>query len=108
LEDQHVISVSELNSLFGKRQSVNLIDVREPTEYALCHLDGSVLIPMGELPRRISELDVHAEYVVYCHTGQRSALAVEYLKRRGVVKARSLQGGIDAWAELVDPSMARY
>ena len=108
MEDRDIITVSELKSLFDQRRRVNLIDVREPNEYDLCHLDGSILIPLGELPGRISGLDVNAEYIVYCHTGHRSALAVEYLKRRGVGHVRNLHGGIDAWAELVDPSMPRY
>ena len=90
----------------GRR--VNLIDVREPSEYALCHLDGSNLFPLGDLTSRIAELDVNAEYIVYCHTGRRSLWAVEYLKKRGFKKVRHLQGGIDAWAEKVDSSMARY
>ena len=108
MENRDVITVSELKSLLDKRQPINLIDVREAKEYALCHLDGSVLMPLGELPGRISELDVNSEYIVYCHTGHRSARAVEYLKKCGVAKARNLLGGIDAWAQLSDPSMARY
>jgi len=108
LNDRDVITVSELKSLIDKRQPVNLIDVRELNEYTICHIDGSRLIPLGDLPGRTAELDVNAEYVIYCHTGRRSAWAVQYLKRCGVKNARSLQGGIDAWAEKIDLLMARY
>ena len=90
------------------RRPVNLIDVREPSEYAICHIDGSTRIPLDDLPSRIAELDVNAEYIVYCHTGRRSAWAVEYFKKCGFEKVRNLQGGIDAWAESVNSSMARY
>ena len=110
MNDLDVITVSELKSLIDNRhrQPVNLIDVRERNEYTFCHIDGSKLIPLGDLPGRIGELDANSEYVVYCHTGQRSAWAVEYLKKCGVKKVRHLQGGIDAWADRVDASMARY
>lgn len=108
MNDRHSVSVSELKCLIDNKQSVILIDVRERSEYRFCHIEGSKLIPLNDLPARISELDVNAEYIVYCHTGQRSAWAVEYLMKCGVNKARNLQGGIDAWAERVDLSMARY
>jgi len=108
LNEQDVITVSALKYLMDNRRPVHLIDVREASEYALCHIDGSKLIPLGDLTSRIADLDVNAEYVVYCHTGHRSAWAAEYLKKCGFKKVRNLQGSIDAWAERVDPSMARY
>lgn len=108
MNDRDDITVSELKSLIDSRKPVNLIDVREPHEYTFCHIDGSTLIPLGALPGRIAELDANAEYVVYCHTGQRSLWAVEYLKKRGVTKVKNLKGGINAWAERIDPSMPRY
>ncbi len=108
MSEQGVITVSELKRLINDRQTVNLIDVREPGEYALCHINGSRLIPLGELTRRITELDINAEYVVCCHTGHRSAWAVGYLKKCGFNKVRILQGGVDAWAKSIDSSMTRY
>jgi molybdopterin/thiamine biosynthesis adenylyltransferase/rhodanese-related sulfurtransferase len=85
-----------------------LIDVREPFEYALCRIENSRLIPLGELRRRLDELDRSAETVVYCHTGVRSARAVELLTSEGFHKVRNLKGGIRAWAEEVDQRIPIY
>jgi adenylyltransferase/sulfurtransferase len=85
-----------------------LLDVREPHEYEIAHLADSRLIPLRELPRRLTELDSHADIVVLCHHGMRSLQAVELLRGAGFSRARSLAGGIDAWAEAIDPGMARY
>ena len=90
----------------GKR--IVLLDVREPYEYALCRIKNSKLIPLGELERRVSELDRSAETVVYCHTGARSARAVELLSSKGFRRVRNLKGGIRAWAEEVDPKIPIY
>ena len=75
-----------------------MVDVREPYEYKLCHLEGARLLPLGQLPARTGELDKAAELVVYCHVGIRSTQAVAFLRRAGFSNARNLQGGIDAWA----------
>ena len=85
-----------------------LLDVREPFEWDLVHLDGARLIPLGQLPRRLGELDGHAEIVAYCHHGIRSERAVEILRAAGFSGARHLRGGVDAWAREVDPGMPRY
>lgn len=85
-----------------------LIDVREPHEWDIVHIEGARLIPLNQLPERLSELDGHAEIVTHCHHGARSMKALEILKGAGFGKVRSLAGGIDAWAERVDTGMARY
>ncbi|MDQ3224916.1 MAG: molybdopterin-synthase adenylyltransferase MoeB [Gemmatimonadota bacterium] len=85
-----------------------LIDVREPHEWDIVHIDGARLIPLSQLPERLSELDGHAEIVTHCHHGARSMKALEILKGAGFGKVRSLAGGIDAWAERVDRGLARY
>jgi sulfur-carrier protein adenylyltransferase/sulfurtransferase len=90
----------------GKR--LLLVDVREPFEWGICHIPGSILMPLGEVPRRCAELDPEAAVVTVCHTGVRSLDAARFLRSRGVPHARSLRGGVAAWAEQVDPSMARY
>jgi adenylyltransferase/sulfurtransferase len=90
----------------GKK--VILVDVREPYEYELCHLEGARLLPLGQLPARLDELDKGEEIVVYCHVGVRSTQAVSFLRRAGFSKVRNLQGGIDAWASEVDRQMPRY
>jgi adenylyltransferase/sulfurtransferase len=84
-----------------------LLDVREPMEYRLNRLPGAVLVPLGDLPDRVSSLDHAKDYVVYCHQGIRSVRAVEFLRSAGL-HARSLKGGINAWIDQVDPSMLRY
>jgi adenylyltransferase/sulfurtransferase len=101
------ISPEELKSRLDAGEKVFLLDVREPGEHAICNL-GGVLIPRGELPNRLGELDPAAEIVVYCKTGNRSAQAVDFLRQCGFGKLRNLAGGIDAWAERIDPSMPRY
>lgn len=85
-----------------------LLDVREPNEYAICHIDNSVHIPMGEITRRIDELDESREIVVLCHHGMRSMQVAMYLVDNGFTRVGNLEGGIDAWATAIDASMARY
>lgn len=85
-----------------------LLDVREPAEYAICHIDNSVHIPMGEITRRIDELDESREVVVMCHHGMRSMQVAMYLASKGFTRVANLEGGIDAWAVKIDTSMARY
>ena len=96
--------IEEMRS--GKQ--VLLLDVREPHEYDLVHIEGSRLIPLGELPKRVNELDSADEVVVYCHTGGRSASATSFLRSLGYKKVRNLEGGIDAWSLEVDTSLPRY
>ena len=85
-----------------------LIDVREPLEWEICHIDGATLISLGQLPGRLNELDGHREIVTYCHTGVRSMQALEILRAAGFSRVRSLAGGIDAWSTDVDPLVPRY
>jgi len=103
------ISAEELHrELHTKGQNLVLVDVREPHEWEIAHIEGATLIPLSQLPERLSELDGHAEIVTQCHHGARSMKALEILKGAGFGKVRSLAGGIDAWAERVEPGMARY
>ena len=85
-----------------------LLDVREPSEYAICHIDDSVHIPMGEITRRLDELDESHEIVVLCHHGMRSMQVAMYLASNGFARIGNLEGGIDAWATAIDASMPRY
>jgi len=84
-----------------------VVDVREPWEWQIAHIEGSRLIPLGELAARLRELDPRAEIVTVCHKGSRSLMAQQLLQGAGF-HARSLAGGIDAWAQEVEPDMARY
>ncbi len=103
------ITADELRlEMSEKAGDLVLIDVREPHEWDIVHIEGARLIPLNQLPERLAELDGHAEIVTHCHHGARSMKALEILKGAGFGKVRSLAGGIDAWAERVDPGLARY
>lgn len=85
-----------------------LLDVREIQEFAYCHIEGSLHIPMNDIPARIGELDPEREIVCICHHGMRSASVAGYLIRQNFRNVLNLSGGIDAWAVRVDPEMPRY
>jgi len=85
-----------------------LLDVREPWEFQTCHLEGSLLIPMGRIPAGRDELDPDRETVVICHHGIRSRQIAYYLERAGFTNVVNLTGGLDAWARDVDPEMPVY
>jgi len=102
------ITAQDLKTEWDRSANLLVIDVREPHEYEIAHIDGAVLIPLSELPTRLGELDGHREIVTHCHHGARSLKALEILKAAGFSKVRSLRGGIDAWAVNVDPSLPRY
>ena len=102
------VSPVELKKRIETGESIVLLDVREPFEYAFCRIENSKLIPLGELGRRAGELDRSDDIVVYCHTGVRSARAVELLSSEGFRKVRNLKGGIRAWAQEVDPKVPIY
>ena len=104
-------SPADLSGRLRSGKPVLLLDVREPWEREVGFIAGDVPVPLGDLPRRVRELEVPegAEVVVYCHLGVRSWMAAEYLEQaRGWKDVGSLAGGIDAWSVLVDPSVARY
>ena len=91
-----------------ERGAVTLVDVREPQEYEIAHIEGARLIPLGHLPERLAELDSSEEIVLHCHTGERSRRALEFLRQSGFRKLKNLRGGIDAWSREVDPEVPRY
>lgn len=108
LGKENEITVAELKHALEGGDNVNLIDVREPNEYEICHIEGSKLIPVSEIPNRVNEFSLTDEYVFHCHTGVRSAWAVSFLRQLGFKRVKNLKGGIDAWAEQIAPSMPRY
>jgi adenylyltransferase/sulfurtransferase len=101
------ITVEELKSHLDRGEDLFILDVRQPHEYEINNLNG-VLIPLDQLPSRVSELDSSRDIVVHCKMGARSARAVDFLRQAGFRKIRNLVGGIDAWAERIDPTMSRY
>ena len=102
------ISPADTTELIRKNEA-RLIDVREPWEFQAAHIEGSVLMPMGDVPARAhQELDPDERLVVLCHHGQRSLNVTVWLRNQGFEQVQSLRGGIDAWAAEVDPSVPRY
>ena len=102
------MTVLELKSRIDSGDPPVIIDVREPREFQICRIPGSVLIPLAELPARITELDPQKEIVLHCRSGVRSAQASAFLKHRGFTRARNLKGGVLAWIYQVDPSQPKY
>jgi len=102
------ISVEALKEKIDRGQPVVLVDVREPMEWEIAHLDRAVLIPVAQVPGRVNELSTADEIVVYCKTGVRSGRITNFLRDLGFRKVKNLVGGIDEWAEKVEPEMPRY
>ncbi len=101
------ITPVELKQRLDRKEEVFILDVREPHEYQICHINGR-LIPLGELPARVHELNSADEIVVHCRSGVRSAKAVDFLRQAGFRKVKNLKGGILAWSDQVDPSVPKY
>jgi len=102
------ISVRDYQALRARGDDHVLVDVREPHEHRIAHLEDAVLIPLRTVPQHVQELDRERLIVLYCHHGPRSRAALEYLKTQGFTRLRNLQGGIDAWSREVDPTVPRY
>ncbi|HTT68854.1 MAG TPA: molybdopterin-synthase adenylyltransferase MoeB [Gemmatimonadales bacterium] len=107
-DDGLEVSARALKAELDAGRPVVLLDVREPFEWEICRIPGSVLMPLREVPARLTELDPAATVVTVCHTGMRSLDAAQFLRSRGIANARSLRGGVAGWAEEIDPAMARY
>ena len=101
------ITPKELKARLDRGDDLFILDVREPHEYQICNLHGH-LIPLGDLPKRVSELDSSREIVAHCRSGKRSADAVQFLSKAGFRKVWNLKGGILAWSDEVDPSVPKY
>jgi sulfur-carrier protein adenylyltransferase/sulfurtransferase len=98
----------EVKSKIDRGDHFVLIDVREPHEYQICNIPQAKLIPLGDLPKRVNELDSADEIIAHCKSGMRSAKAVDFLKQAGFKKVRNMKGGILAWSDKVDPSVPKY
>ncbi len=98
----------ELKRRLDSGESVQVLDVREPWEYAIARLPGSLNIPLAEIPQRLRELDQASELIVLCKIGGRSHRAAQYLHAQGFARVANLAGGIDAWTREIDPSLASY
>lgn len=98
----------ELADRLQRGDLIHLLDVREPVESQISQLPDALVIPLGQLPTRLAEVDPDCEWVLFCRTGVRSAQAAEILHKAGYPHVSSLQGGINAWAREIDQSMLRY
>ena len=103
-----VITPREVKAKFDRGDAFTLLDVREPHEYQICRVPGSLLIPLGDLPKRLAELDPNTEIVAMCKMGGRSQKAVDLLISKGYRQVRNMTGGILAWSDQVDPSVPKY
>ncbi|MGA7415719.1 MAG: molybdopterin-synthase adenylyltransferase MoeB [Bryobacteraceae bacterium] len=103
-----LITPTEVKAKLDRGDQFRLIDVREPHEFQICRIPGSTLIPLGDLAKRMSELDPNAEIVAHCKSGARSQKAVDFLKQNGFKNVRNMTGGILAWSDKVDPTVAKY
>jgi len=102
------ITPQELKAMLEQDgRKVVLLDVREPQEWEICHLEGAILIPLQELPSRLNQLNLTLEYVVYCKTGTHSAQAARIMRAAGF-RVHNLRGGINAWSREIDPSVPLY
>jgi len=103
------ISPAEVKALREAGEPVRLIDVREPEEFALCHIEGASLLPMRSIPQHLQDLDSAPErLIVFCHHGVRSLSVVDWLRRQDVTNCQSMSGGIDLWSRQIDPTVPRY
>ena len=101
------ITVQELKKLKEQKKEVFILDVREPYEYEICNMGGH-LIPMGELPNRLSEIPNNREIVVHCKGGGRSRRATEFLKQSGFQHVVNLKGGMISWIDEIEPNLVKY
>ena len=103
------ITATELKQRLDEGDDIQLIDVRQPDEYAFAKIEGAKLIPLGEIMQRMDELDDTKELILQCKAGGRSAQAIEFLTRAGYQGEMSnLKGGITAWSNDVDPKIPKY
>ena len=103
------ITVKELKAKMDAGDDIELIDVRQPDEYAMAKIEGAKLIPLPEIVQRMNEIDGSKEIIVHCKMGGRSARAIEFLQASGFEGDMSnLVGGITAWSNVIDPSVPKY
>ena len=102
------ITPTELKAKLDAGENIFVLDVREPHEYDICRIEGTTLIPLGQLPSRVNELNSADDIVIHCKSGMRSAKATDFLLKAGFRKVKNLKGGILAWSDQVDPSVPKY
>jgi len=105
------IRPQEVKQRLDTSEKLNLIDVREPQEFAIARIEQGELVPMRSIPGAFERLKIQAEeapLIVFCHHGVRSLNVVQWLRGQGIGNCQSIAGGIDAWSLIVDPNVPRY
>jgi rhodanese-related sulfurtransferase len=103
------VTVQEMQrALQNPALGIKVLDVREPDEQRIAHIDGVPLLPLSQLPQRYTELDPKQSYYIHCKAGGRSLQAVHFLRQHGFQQLKSVKGGITAWSEQIDPSVPKY
>ena len=98
----------QVQQLLNENADIVLLDVREKWEFEICNIDSSINIPMNEVPSAVKNLAADKETIVICHHGARSMQVAHYLENTGFSDIINLDGGVDAWARLVDTAMPQY
>ena len=94
-------------ALENPKLGIKVLDVREPDEYQIAHVEGVPLLPLSQLAQRYSELDPGQSYYIHCKGGVRSLQAVQFLRQHGFGSLKSVKGGIKAWSEEIDPNVPK-
>ena len=102
------ISVHTLKTMIDNSETFTLLDVREPEEFEICHIKGSILVPLSEIEEHLPDFDTEKNYVVHCKSGQRSLKAIQTMKDMGFTSMKNLNGGIMDWATSIEPTMEKY
>jgi adenylyltransferase/sulfurtransferase len=103
------VTVQEMKrALDDRKLGIQILDVREPDEYQIAHIDGVPLFPLSTLPQRFTELDPNQQYFIHCKSGVRSLRALEFLREQGFKYLKSVKGGISAWADEIDHGVPKY
>ncbi len=108
IQQSEEITVQELKARMDRGEKLTVIDVREPYEFSIARIPGTTLIPLGQIAERSGELDPNEEIILHCRSGKRSADALNQLKAKGFTKLKNLTGGILAWSDDIDPTVAKY
>ena len=102
------IDVFNLKRMISERDNFVLLDVREPEEFEICHIDGSILAPFSEIKDHLKDFDLNRVYVVYCKEGDRSVKVVSLMQQLGFQNLYNLDGGVLKWAKIIEPTMEFY
>jgi adenylyltransferase/sulfurtransferase len=102
------VTPKDVKQLLDSGGKFLFVDVREPQEHAITHIEGAKLIPMREVPAHLAEIEAAGDVILFCHHGMRSLDAAAWLRSQGVEGARSMSGGIDRWSLEIDPKVPRY